>query len=151
MKLKLSFLFVITSVVLHSQALIQTVNSGSIIALNSSISIGEVVIVSVNQNQLNSGIIGILSQVNAQNLEVSNFEISKNIVVYPNPTSAEIYFETTENLSNQLVLIIDQSGKVVLKTCVNADKSLDLKSLSSGIYQIQFLNKNYKLFKIIKK
>lgn len=71
MKLKLSFLFVITSVVLHSQALIQTVNSGSIIALNSSISIGEIVIVSVNQNQLNSGIIGILSQVNTQNLEVS--------------------------------------------------------------------------------
>lgn len=134
-----------------AQSLIQSVNSGSIVALNSSVAIGEIVVVPVNQNQSNSGIIGILSQVNAQNLEVLQFEIAKNILVYPNPTSAEINFETSENLSNQSVLIIDQSGKVVLNTFINADKTIDLKLLSSGIYLIQFSNKNYKSFKIIKK
>ena len=134
-----------------AQSLIQSVNSGSIVALNSSVSIGEIVVVPVNQNQSNTGIIGILSQVNNQNLEVSQFEVAKNILVYPNPTSAEIYFKTNENLTNQSVLIIDQSGKIVLNTFINADKTIDLKSLSVGIYLIQFSNINYKSFKIIKK
>ena len=134
-----------------AQSLIQSVNSGSIVALNSSVSIGEIVVVPVNQNQSNTGIIGILSQVNNQNLEVSQFEVAKNILVYPNPTSAEIYFKTNENLSNESVLIIDQNGKVVLNTYINADKSIYLKSLSVGIYLIQFSNINYKSFKIIKK
>lgn len=137
--------------IVKAQSLIQSVNSGSIVALNSSVAIGEIVVVPVNQNQSNTGIIGILSQVNNQNLEVTQFEVAKNILVYPNPTSAEIYFETTQNIANQSVLIIDQSGKIVLNTSINADKTLDLKLLSAGIYLIQFSNNNYKSFKIIKK
>jgi Secretion system C-terminal sorting domain len=151
MKTKILILFLMALSAGKAQSLIQSVNSGSIVASNSSISIGEIVVVPINQNQSNSGIIGILSQVNNQNLEVSQFEITKNILVYPNPTSAEIYFKTNENLANQSVLIIDQSGKIVLNTFINADKTMDLKSLSAGIYLIQFSNNNYKSFKIIKK
>ncbi len=151
MKIKFLILFLIALSTGKAQSLIQSVNSGSIVALNSSVSIGEIVVVPVNQNQSNNGIIGILSQVNNQNLEVSQFEVAKNYLVYPNPTSAEIYFKANENLANQSVLIIDKSGKVVLNTFINADKTIDLKSLTAGIYLIQFSNKNYKSFKIIKK
>ena len=100
MKNKLFLLFVFITTICNSQTLIQSVNSGSLITTNSSLSVGEIVIVPT-QNQSNSGLIGVLAQVNQQQLEVSQFEISENIVVYPNPTIATIYFKTSEYLLNE--------------------------------------------------
>lgn len=137
------------SLISKAQSTIQSVNSGSIIASNSSVSIGEIVIVPV-QNQSNSGIIGILSQVNQQ-LEVSQFELSKDIVVYPNPTVAKIFFKTEENLSNETLSVYNNSGQLVLQSKINNENSLDLNELTSGIYMIQFSNKKFNSFKIIKR
>ncbi len=134
-----------------AQSLIQSVNSGSIIASNTSISIGEIVVVPISQNQSNSGIIGILSQVNAQNLEVLQFKIAAKIIVYPNPTISKIYFDTKENLQSENIFVFDNSGKMIFQSKLTNDNSLDLTPLSSGIYLIQFSNSSYKSFKIIKK
>lgn len=150
MKQKLLFLFLLISFVSSSQSLIQSVNSGSIIATNSMVSIGEIVVVPVNQSQSSSGIIGILAQVNAQTLEVSKFDVSENITVYPNPTVSKIFFESKVDLQYQKISVFDNSGKIVLQNQINNDNSLDLTSLSAGVYLIQFSDKNLKSFKIIK-
>ncbi|GAA4052578.1 hypothetical protein GCM10022389_27710 [Flavobacterium cheonanense] len=150
MKNKLFLLFVFITTICKSQTLIQSVNSGSLIASNTSLSVGEIVIVPT-QNQSNSGLIGILTQVNQQQLEVSQFEISENIVVYPNPTIATIYFKTSENLLNENVSIYNTTGQLVLESKIENNNSLDLNKLSSGIYLIQFSNKKFNSFKIIKR
>lgn len=137
------------SLISNAQSTIQSVNSGSIITSNSSVSIGEIVVVPV-QNQSNSGIIGILSQVNQQ-LETSQFELSKDIVAYPNPTIAKIFFKTEENLSNESVSVYNNAGQLVLQSKINNENSLDLNELTNGIYMIQFSNKKLNTFKIIKR
>ena len=134
-----------------AQSVIQSVNSGSVVATNSSISIGEIVVNPVNSNQSSTGIIGILAQINEQLLEVSEFEISNNITVYPNPTQARLYFETTENLSNEKISIYDMGGKLILQKSINDQYVVDLSELASGQYLIQFHNKNNKSFQIIKR
>ncbi len=138
------------SVVTSSQSVVQSINSGSVIASNSSLSIGEIVVNPVNPNQSSSGLIGILAQINEQLLEVSEFEVSNSITVYPNPTQAMLYFETSENLSNEKVTVYNISGQIVLQKTIAADHSLDLSTLSNGQYIIQFQNKKNKSFKIIK-
>ena len=151
MKIKILMLFLFTVLTTNAQSLIQTVNSGNIVVSKTSVSIGEIVIVPVNQVQSNSGIIGILSQVNGQNLEVSQFAVAGNIIVYPNPSFSKIYFDTKENLWSETILVFDNSGKMILQSKLSDDNSLDLALISEGIYMIQFLNSSYKSFKIIKK
>jgi hypothetical protein len=133
----------------NAQSLISEVNSGSIISSSSSVSIGEIIIVPT-QNQSNSGLIGILSLINQQQMEVQQFEISDNILVYPNPTVAKIYFKTSENLSEENIAIYNNTGQLVLQSKISSDNSLNLESLSSGIYVIQFSNKKINSLKIIK-
>jgi hypothetical protein len=144
-----SVLFCLSSIC-YSQSVLQSVNSGSLITTQTSVSIGEIVI-TPTQNQSSSGLIGILTQVNQQQLEVSQFEISENIVVYPNPTIATIYFKTSENLLNENVSIYNTTGQLVLESKIENNNSLDLNKLSSGIYLIQFSNKKFNSFKIIKR
>lgn len=133
----------------NAQSVIQTVNSGSVISAQSSISVGEIIVVPENQNQSNSGIIGILATTQEM-LEVPQFEIAKNIIVYPNPTVSKIFFETQESLINETISVFNNSGQKVLATKLTSDNSLDLTALSIGIYVIQFSNKKFKSFKIIK-
>lgn len=148
-KILFSILLGVSSIC-YSQSVVQSVNSGSLITTQTSVSIGEIVITPA-QNQSGSGLIAILTQVNQQQLEVSQFEISENIVVYPNPTIATIYFKTSKNLLNQNVAIYNNTGQLVLESKITNDNSLDLNQLSSGIYLIQFSNKKFNSFKIIKR
>jgi hypothetical protein len=129
-----------------SQSTIQTVNSGSIIGTLGSVSVGEIVVVPVNQSSSSSGIIGIL----VQTLEVPQLELSEKITVYPNPTTSSIYFQTTTSLLNEKVSIFKLSGQLVSQKQITNENALDLSELSTGVYLIQFANKNIKSFKIIK-
>ena len=151
MKKNITFGLLLFSIFINAQSMIQSVNSGSIIALNASVSVGEIVIVPVNTAQPSSGIIGILVQVNAQTLEVSQFELAENISVYPNPTVAKLFFESKKNLSNEKIIISNELGKFIKENKIDVSNSIDLDELSSGIYLIQFSNKELKPFKIIKK
>ena len=126
--------------------MIQTVNSGSLIASRSSVSIGEIVIVPQNQSQSSSGIIGIL----LQTLEVPQLELSNIITVFPNPTTATVYFQTVTNLSDEKVSVFNLSGQLISEKKITADNALDLSELSTGVYLIQFANNNIHSFKIIK-
>lgn len=135
---------------IKAQSVIQSVNSGTVIGNNASISVGEIVVIPQNQNQSGSGIIGILAQVNEQTLLVPELEISEHIKVYPNPTVAKIFFATNENLANEVVSVYNNVGQLVSEQNIATENSIDLSKLSSGIYLIQFSNKNIKTFKIIK-
>jgi hypothetical protein len=147
MKHLLLFGFLAFGFSVNAQSLIQSVNSGSIIAASSAVSIGEIVVVPVNPNQSNSGIIGILTQTQ---LEVPQLELNNKITVFPNPTTAVIYFQTEINLTDEKVSIFNLSGQLVSEKKITPNNALDLSSLSTGIYLIQFTNKNINSFKIIK-
>lgn len=149
MKKIITSLLLAYSLFSFSQSTIQSINSGSLITSTSSVSIGEIVINPVNQNQSSSGLIGILSQVNQQ-LEVPQFELSENVVVYPNPTESSILFKSNESLSNQKVAVYNTNGQLIAEKTIGSDNSVDLSNLSSGIYVIQLSVESKKSFKIIK-
>ena len=149
MKHLLLFSFLVFGFSINAQSLIQSVNSGSVIGTSSSVSVGEIVVVPVNPNQSSSGIIGILAQTQ-QTLEVPQLDLSKSISVYPNPTASGIFFNSKENLAGEKVAIYSLSGQLLSKKEVAVDSSLDLSELQSGMYFIQFANKNIQSFKIIK-
>lgn len=143
------YVFLFVGVFINAQSVIQSLNSGSLITTSSSVSIGEIVINPVNQNQSSSGLIGILSQVNQQ-LEVPQFELSESVVVYPNPTESSIFFKSKESLSNQKVAVYNTNGQLIAEKTIQIDNSVDLSNLSSGIYLIQLSAEPKKSFKIIK-
>lgn len=146
----LAILFFSLSSISNAQSVIQSINSGSIISSNSMVTVGEIFVVPENQNQTSSGIIGILTIINEENLSVSEFDVSENIVVFPNPTTTAINFRTKTNLVNEKVFIFSNSGQLVKEIEINSSNSIDLTDLSTGIYFIQFENKKYNAFKIIK-
>lgn len=131
-----------------AQSVVQSVNSGSIIAASGSVSVGEIVVVPVNPNQSQSGLIGILAQ-NSQ-LEVPHFSAATNVVAYPNPTTAGIAFKTDLNLIGEKASVFDQSGKLVLQRLIGSENTLDLSALGTGIYMIRFENQKFNSFKIVK-
>lgn len=135
----------------YAQSTIQSVNSGSIITANSSVSIGEIVVNPVNQNQSSSGLIGILAQVNEQTLEVPEYELADDIIVSPNPTVASIQFKSEINLANENVAVYTTTGQLVSEKKIQSDNSIDLSELASGIYIIQLATDSKKSFKIIKR
>lgn len=134
----------------NAQSVVQSVNSGSLITSGSSISVGEIVVVPQNQNQSSSGIIGLLAQTQ-QTLEVPQLELGGKITVFPNPTTATVYFKTETNLLNEKVSIYNLSGQLISKKQITGNNALDLSELQSGVYLIQFYNKKINSFKIIKR
>jgi hypothetical protein len=149
MKNFLLIVLLVSSYFINAQSVIQSVNSGSLITANSSVSIGEIVINPVTQNQSSSGLIGILSQVNQQ-LEVSEFELSENIVVYPNPTESSLSFKSKTDLTNEKVSVYSTNGQLLVEKNINSNNTIDLSELSTGIYLIQLSSDKSKSFKIIK-
>lgn len=149
---KILFVLIVTfSAIGNAQSIVQTVNSGSVISASSSVSIGEIVVVPENTSQSNTGIIGILVQINSQTLEVEQFEVAENISVFPNPTVAKLFFSSKNSLMNKKVLIYNELGQLLEEKKVDTDNALNLENLASGIFIIQFEDRNLKTFKIIKK
>jgi len=146
MKQLLLLSFLIAGVTANSQSVIQSVNSGSVISTNGSVSVGEIVVVPQNETQSSSGIIGILTQT----LEVKELNLTEKIKVYPNPTTSIIYFQTETNLADEKISIYNLSGQLVSEKRITDGNALDLSELSTGVYLIQFSNKNINSFKIIK-
>lgn len=66
-------------------------------------------------------------------------ELKSNIILYPNPViNQKLYIETPLPTS---VTIYNQLGKIVIKKIIGREKhTLDLSSLTNGVYQIIFNN-----------
>lgn len=151
MKHTLLTLFLVIGFSGHSQTVLQTMNSGSVIGTAGSISVGEIVVIPQNATQPQSGIIGILAQVNQQTLEVPSYQLDENVTVFPNPTTEGITFSTKLFLSSEKVSIYNLSGQLVSKKQVSAENTIGLAELPVGVYLIQFENKNIPSFKIVKR
>jgi Secretion system C-terminal sorting domain len=126
-------------------------NSGSMIAPNATLSVGEIIVKPHNTNQTQSGLISMVVEMNGTLLEVSSFKINETISIYPNPTNAKINFVTTESLQNKKINVYNNLGQFVFTKFIDDSKSIDLSSLSSGVYILKFDENSNKSFKIIKK
>lgn len=131
------------------QSTVKTINAGSVVAGNGMISVGEIFIPTQNQVANGTGILAIVSQVN-QNLTVDSYAVSEGITVFPNPTVSTLHFSTKTDLFGEKVAIFDMSGKMIRQQTIESNNSIDLSTLTVGTYLLQFENKNYNSFKIIK-
>jgi len=78
---------------------------------------------------------------------LSTDEISKNIVIFPNPTKDFLNIRT-KNIKVESSSIFDLSGKLIFTT---HDSMIDVKALPSGVYLIRIDTANdQKIFKWIK-
>ncbi len=130
-----------------AQSVMQSINCGSIIATQGIVSVGEIIVTPVSNNQSSSGILGVFTQNNL--LSTKPLELQIGMTVFPNPTISKLHFETLENLAEQKVKVYNLQGKMMFETKIQ-EKSINLEMLEKGIYLIQFENKNYNSFKIIK-
>lgn len=80
-------------------------------------------------------------------LSTNNQTIQK-LNIYPNPTSSVLNFKGLAS-ENQNIQIYDVVGKVILKTTIANNESLDVSALSNGFYTIHFAETN-KSIKFIK-
>ncbi len=79
-----------------------------------------------------------------------NDESAKNIILYPNPASD--YLKVKNLPSNTQFSIIDNSGRIVKNGILKNTETIDLKNLTTGNYNINFLiNNKMQNFKFIKK
>jgi parallel beta-helix repeat protein len=71
-------------------------------------------------------------------LSNSDFESSRNIKVYPNPTNGILYIESELIFSNvQAINILGQKINLELR-----NNTIDLRNLSKGVYKILIFNEN---------
>ena len=83
-------------------------------------------------------------------LGTSDFALN-GISLYPNPTSAMINF-SLKNMEGTPVRIIDVNGRTVLKTSISSDNSINIETLTNGVYFVQLQIENKDLsYKFVKK
>ncbi len=133
-----------------SQSVVKTINSGSIIAASGSVSVGEIVVIPQTASQPASGLISIVAQVNQQFLDTPEFGLANDITVYPNPTTAGLFFKSDLSFTGKKVSIFAENGQLVAEKQVSLSNSIDLSSLSLGIYMVR-VEGYQKSFKIIKR
>jgi len=70
------------------------------------------------------------------------FEKERSISIYPNPSNGLINVNIGENQSESesRVLVFDQLGRLKHSTILQANNSLELQNLESGLYTIQIIN-----------
>ncbi len=82
-------------------------------------------------------------------LAVTNFE-KDGVTLYPNPTSNIINF-SLNGLENTPVRIIDITGRIVLNTMITNENNINVGSLKSGTYFVQFeIEKQTVSYKFVK-
>jgi hypothetical protein len=93
---------------------------------------------SIDPNPINNQFCNML---NAPTTGVNEQALSK-IVIYPNPTTGKLYLE---NLPKEAVFvnILDINGKSVYKTTELIGKTIDISTLSEGVYQIKLEGKDW--------
>lgn len=81
-------------------------------------------------------------------LSLTNFELSKNISIYPNPAQSQIQLISNETMKS--VTIIDLFGKTI-KSNLMSTSSIDISDLSKGVYFLRiYTDKGMAIKKIIK-
>lgn len=81
-------------------------------------------------------------------LGIDNFELTKKIVLYPNPSNDYIKLQNTVNLNENFQYnISDLTGRKVLNGNSKFDEKINIDTLINGNYFIQIENENGEIFK----
>lgn len=72
-------------------------------------------------------------------LSTSNTKENKNYKVYPNPVNNKLYIEMKDEIMSNAV-VIDISGKKL--NVIVQNNSINFEALPSGVYFLQFKNRN---------
>ncbi len=74
-------------------------------------------------------------------------ELAQGLTIYPNPTNGVFFIKSDKVLNNVLLLINDSKGKLILAQKLNSNNNkVDISGFSSGIYLIQLISKDNKIF-----
>jgi len=79
---------------------------------------------------------------NSSTLTTTSFE-SQNVTLYPNPFKDNIYFDLPESYNNATINIYDIKGKLIYTGHVK-NNTVNLNTLSNGIYLVKLISKNNK-------
>ncbi len=90
---------------------------------------------------------GKVSTLNISTLSNNDESLEENLAVFPNPSSDFITIPNLESAVNYK--IVDLSGRVVLKNKLALGESIDIQSLTNGIYLVHLENYS-NTFKIVK-
>lgn len=126
-----------------------SVNSGAIQNNNIMHSVGEVFVISNNENNISSGIIAVTTQIEFFTLGTEEILLSEDIRVYPNPANNSLNLNTNKKIKK--IFIYNTSGQLVSEQILNNANRVNLTNLSKGIYFLKTENPNIKSIKIIKK
>lgn len=80
-----------------------------------------------------------------QAISANNDLVAWNVSLYPNPAANELFVDTKGFSGKTEVILLDVSGKIVLSQSWEAEseeevRSLNLQSLSSGLYLYRVIN-----------
>jgi hypothetical protein len=78
--------------------------------------------------------------------KIENKGVENIVKVAPNPAQEFIYL-LGKNYQNQTATIYDAVGKVVLRSIINSNQSIDVNSLSKGIYFVEVAGQRVKFVK----
>ena len=102
---------------LYSQS---SINSGSLVAPGTMVSVGEIVVNPVFTPAGGTGIIGILSKVAAETLEIPQFHVAKDVIVYPNPTESQVSFQSPVSLLSEEIKVFNELGQFIKEVKINS-------------------------------
>lgn len=77
--------------------------------------------------------------INESNLDVSEFELSNQIVLYPNPTTDYITIDSHFEIKE--LVLLDLKGKVLIQS-TNPNSEISLGAFDSGIYMLKLIDEN---------
>lgn len=84
------------------------------------------------------------------NLSISELELPSHISVHPNPVNEKLFVVSNEQI--KYAIVFNMNGQLIMHKEIHNDQ-LDMSSLSSGQYVVQFALENGKIFavKVVKK
>ena len=91
--------------------------------------------------------LGNILRLNLNTLANDNFNIEKQIDIYPNPTSTSFKIKNLQK--SEKIKMINNLGQIVKEIIIGIDQLVNIEDLEKGIYYIQ--TENYLTYKLLKK
>lgn len=121
------------------------INSGASSNNNNPYSVGDIFVVGVDQKSTASGTIGTYSTILKNTNGIIKIEKS-DFTIYPNPARSEIVIQIDSTLKDQSIVIYNINGRIEMQQLVLSN-SIDISSLSSGVYILNINSKSIRLIK----
>jgi hypothetical protein len=132
------------------QFTISSTNSGAFSGVNFMYSVGEIYVEpETNSDDTNSGLMGILYQIEFSVSGIDEILQSDDFRVYPNPTCQVLHFNLNTKKRVESIHVYDIYGKLVLSSALREYK-IDVSHLPAATYFIKTDNEKIDVLKIIK-